>query len=207
MATPTFFYFDLGNVLLRFSHERMCRQMAQVAEVPVEAMREALFSTGLEDQYESGAVDTAEFYERLCAALGRRPPLADLSRAASDIFELNLSIVPIVYALQQAGYRLGLLSNTCPIHWEFYADGRYSLVPAAFEVRALSYELGALKPQPAIFERAAELAGVAPAEIFFTDDTPGHVAGAQAVGFDAVPYTTTAELARQLRQRGVAMNY
>ena len=29
-----FLYFDLGNVLLHFSHERACRQMAAVASTP-----------------------------------------------------------------------------------------------------------------------------------------------------------------------------
>jgi putative hydrolase of the HAD superfamily len=202
-----FLYFDLGNVLLRFSHERMCRQMAEVAGVDDETMRAALFDSGLELAYESGAIDTAEFYDRLCEALGRRPPLAELSQAASDIFELNVSIVPVITALRQAGYRLGLLSNTCAIHWEFYADGRYSLIPDAFETLALSYELHALKPQAEIYERAAELAGVAPREIFFTDDVPGHVAAAQAAGFDAAPYTTTPDLVHDLRARGVKLNY
>lgn len=204
---PQFFYFDLGNVLLRFSHERMCRQMAEVAGVDVEAMRGALFDSGLEPAYESGAIGTAEFYERLCETLGRRPPLAELSRAASDIFEVNLSIVPLVAALRAGGYRLGLLSNTCPLHWEFCADGRYWLIPGAFDVAALSYELRALKPQAEIYRRAAELAGLTPSEIFFTDDMPGHVAAAQAVGFDAVGYRETAELARELRARGVTFNY
>lgn len=207
MTTPAFFYFDLGNVLLRFSHERMCRQMSEVAEVPIETMREALFGGGLELEYEAGSIGTQEFYERLCDALGRRPPLERLSRAASDIFEPNLSILPVVTALRQAGYRLGVLSNTCPLHWAFCADGRFSLLADAFETRALSYELRALKPQREIYERAAALAGVAPAEIFFTDDIPGHVAGAREAGFDAVPYTATADLVAALRERGVALNY
>ena len=49
------------------------------------------------------------------------------------------------------------------------------------------------------------MAGVAPEKIFFTDDTPGHVAGAQSVGFDAVLYTTTAQLVEDLRARGITL--
>ena len=30
---PQFLYFDMGNVLLRFSHERMAEQMARVAGI------------------------------------------------------------------------------------------------------------------------------------------------------------------------------
>ena len=44
-------------------------------------------------------------------------------------------------------------------------------------------------------------------EIFFTDDLPGHVAGAQAVGFDAVQFTSASQLVADLRARGVRMDY
>ncbi len=61
--------------------------------------------------------------------------------------------------------------------------------------------------RPAIFRKAAELAGCQPEEIFYTDDIPGHVAGARSVGLDAVVYTTTAELVVELRERRVDFNY
>jgi putative hydrolase of the HAD superfamily len=76
-----------------------------------------------------------------------------------------------------------------------------------FEVHALSYRIGAAKPEPAIFAAAAELAGVAPQEVFFTDDLPRHVAGARAAGFDAVQYTSTPQLVAELRARGARFNY
>jgi FMN phosphatase YigB (HAD superfamily) len=58
-----------------------------------------------------------------------------------------------------------------------------------------------------VFAGAAELAGVAPGEIFFVDDTAGHVAAARSAGFDAVQYTTTQALAADLRSRGLEFNY
>ena len=76
-----------------------------------------------------------------------------------------------------------------------------------FDVYALSYELGACKPSPRIFERAAELTGLEPGDIFFVDDVAGHVAGARSAGFDAVQYTTTARLVADLHERGVEFNY
>ncbi len=106
-----------------------------------------------------------------------------------------------------AGYRLGILSNTCPGHWSYCYGGRYSLLNKGFEVYALSYELGACKPSPKIFRAAAELAGLPPGEIFFVDDIPGHVAGAREAGLDAVQYTTTPRLVADLRARGIEFNY
>ena len=109
--------------------------------------------------------------------------------------------------LAAAGHRLGLLSNTCDVHWNYLAHGRYSMIPEIFHVVALSNRIGAVKPEPKIYQAAAELAGVAPSEIFFTDDMPGHVAAARTAGFDAVQYTTTPAIVAELRKRGVRINY
>jgi putative hydrolase of the HAD superfamily len=204
---PKFLYFDLGNVLLYFSHARMCQQMAEVAGVEPELVRHVLFDAGLEIAYERGEVSTDEFYERFCRAIGRRPDFAALALAANDIFEVNVGMKAIIAGLRGAGYRLGLLSNTNEMHFNYFADGRYAQIPEAFEQLALSFRIHAIKPEPAIYQAAAQLAGVAPGDIFFTDDVVGNVEGARDVGFDAVQYTSTAQLVIDLHLRGVEFNY
>ncbi len=206
MGAPSFFYFDLGNVLVLFSVERMCRQMAEVAGTGPERVHQLVFDSGLQRQFELGQIGEAEFYDRFCQGLGRCVDRQALVAAACDIFTLNVTVVPVLAGLCQAGYRLGILSNTCPAHWE-HCRRRFRLLEEMFSVHALSYRLGAMKPDAAIFRAAAELAHTAPEDIFYTDDVAGHVAGARAVGFDAVPYTDTPSLAAELRRRGVRFNY
>ena len=201
-----FLYFDLGMVLVTFSVERMCRQMGQVAAIDPGRVREILFSGDLQRDYEAGRISTSDFYEAFCRDSGTRPDASALVAAAAEIFELNVSMLPVVAGLRAAGYRLGILSNTCAAHWEFCLR-RYAIVGETFAVYATSYQLGVCKPDAAIFRRAAELAGAAPGEIFFTDDIARHVAGARAAGWDAVQYTSTPELAAELRQRGIRFNY
>jgi FMN phosphatase YigB (HAD superfamily) len=99
-----------------------------------------------------------------------------------------------------------LLSNTCAAHYEFFASGRYRLIPDAFEVVVTSFDAGCMKPDRRIYEIAAEKAGVSPEEIFFADDMPANVEGAKAAGIDAVLYTDTPKLLKDLRQRGVRFN-
>jgi HAD superfamily hydrolase (TIGR01549 family) len=111
-----------------------------------------------------------------------------------------------VAQLRSAGYRLGILSNTCPAHWEFVA-GRYELLRAYFEPCVLSYEVGVMKPDPAIYQAAAGRAGVPGERIFYCDDHLENVEGARRCGWDAEPFTGHVRLADQLRQRGVAFNY
>ncbi|HZZ73990.1 MAG TPA: HAD-IA family hydrolase [Pirellulales bacterium] len=204
---PKFIYFDLGNVILHFSHERMCRQMAEVARVSYEAMHAALFDLKIKEQAEAGVLNPTEYYEALCRAVGTRPDRTALERACNDIFQLNAPIVPLIVALETTGHRIGILSNICENHWRWVSDNRFGVLPGAFDTFALSFELGAAKPSAQIFRRAAELAGVAPEEVLFTDDMPGHVAAAMAAGFDAVPFTTPAALAAAMRKRGIRPNY
>lgn len=206
MGAPAFLYFDLGNVLVLYTVERMCRQMAEVAGTNPVRIHQLVFDSGLQRQFELGQISETEFYEQFCEALGRSVDRQALSLAACDIFTLNLTIVPVLAGLFQAGYRLGILSNTCQAHWE-HCRRRFWLLEEMFAVQALSYRLGAMKPDPAIFLAAARLAETEPERIFYTDDLAGHIAGAQAAGFDAVLYSDTPALVAELRRRGLRFNY
>jgi glucose-1-phosphatase len=203
---PKFLYFDLGKVLVDFSVERMLRQVGAVAGIEPEAVRAAVFGDGLMRQHETGRLSSREFYEAFCAATGTRPDYDALAAAAAEIFTLNLPVLPLAAHLRQAGHRLGILSNTCETHWE-YCRRQYRIVAEGFSVHALSYRIGAMKPEAAMFHAAAELAGCRPEEIFFVDDLAEHVVGARAVGFDAAQFTSAAALVAELRGRKIEFNY
>ncbi len=201
-----FIYFDLGRVIINFDNDRMCQQMAAVSGVPCERVREILFTTGLQRQFELGEITPDEFYDRYCHLLGRKVDRDALTLAANDIFWLNLPMLPVVAQLQAAGWPLGILSNTCSPHFE-WCRSHYAILQKGFRCYALSCDLHALKPDHAIYERAARLAGVAPEKIFFTDDISAHTEAARAFGFDAVPFQSARQLVKELRDRGIRFNY
>ncbi len=200
-----FFYFDLGNVLLHFDHGLACRQMAELAGLAPDVVRRVVFDEGVQWRYERGEISCQEFHAHFCHATRTSPDFAAFQYAASAIFEVNFSVAPVVVGLASAGQRLGVLSNTCAAHWN-YCIPRYAAL-RFFDVFALSYEIGAMKPDEKTYRAAAELAGVAPDEIFFTDDRPENIEAALRAGFDAVPFTTARRLANELHQRRVAFNY
>lgn len=207
MRTPEFFYFDLGKVLLEFDHARMLRQMAEVAGVPVDILRTALMPSGDpaagDSQYllEAGSLSEEDYYAGLCERLGSTPARPDLDLAASDIFAPMEDSLRLVDRLRAAGRRLGLLSNTNPIHWRFFTDGRYPWLNESFEVLLGSFHVGAMKPDPAIYAAAVERAAAPAERVFFVDDKPENVEGAIAMGLDAVVFTGAADLERQLSLR------
>jgi glucose-1-phosphatase len=203
---PRFFYFDLGKVLVQFDIDQMLRQIAAVSGVPPDRLRAVFFNDGLMRQYETGRQTSREFYEAFCKAIGARPDFDALAWAASDIFTVNSPVLPLAAHLREAGYPMGVLSNTCELHWKYCVD-HFRIVAEDFHPHVLSCRVHAMKPDAAIFQTAADLAGFRPEEIFFVDDLAENVAGARAAGFDAVQFTSAAQLANDLRQRGVRFNY
>jgi putative hydrolase of the HAD superfamily len=204
MASPSFLYFDLGNVLLKFSHQRAAEQMGSVTGIAAERAFEIVFTEGLHWEIERGEITPRQFYERYCAAAGAWPDYAELEQAGSDIFEPNAETLLVIESLHAAGHPLGVFSNTSEPHWRF-VTGRYAFLHERFDKHALSFELGSMKPDPAIYRAAAKLAETAPADIFFTDDRPENVHAARAADYDAVLFTTAARLVADLNERGIAV--
>ena len=203
MRRPQFIYFDLGNVLLHFDHPRSARQMAEVAGASFEQVWEAVFAGDTQARYERGDIACDQFHAEFSQRTNTTSDLAALKYAAAAIFTPNEPVMELVRHLHGAGVSLGILSNTCAAHWEYCLDGRYPVLNDCFTHYALSFELKSMKPDAAIYERAAALAGVAPEMIFFIDDRPDNVAGALAAGYDAVVYESPEQLHGALQQRGV----
>jgi putative hydrolase of the HAD superfamily len=204
--TPSFLYFDLGNVLLSFSHERMCRQMAEAAGASQELVREALFGTAetpsVQWRFERGDLNALAVYEHFCERVGARPDMDRLFAAGCDIFDEIPASVALVQRLAEAGHRLGIMSNTNSIDWSFVTS-RFRFLDRLFAHFVLSFQVRAMKPERAIYEHAVRLAGAPAGEVFFADDRQENVVGALAVGLDAVLFTSPEQLADELARRGL----
>ena len=195
------FLFDLGNVLVRFSHERMCAQMGAVCGQSPQAMRTLRMESGLQWEFERGLLSEAQFHERIERAVGRSVDFDRLVHAGADIFELTEEMVPVIDALRSRGHRLVLLSNTSVSHFEFVR--RSFSVLDRFDDFVLSYQVGALKPQKEIFEAALDAIQCPPARCFYTDDIAEYVAAGRTHGLQADVFTTAEQLVEQLSARGV----
>ena len=62
-----------------------------------------------------------------------------------------------------------------------------------------------LKPDPAIYRLCLTRNGLDAADCVFVDDNADNVAGAAAVGIDAIRFTDAAALAAELGRRGLAL--
>jgi putative hydrolase of the HAD superfamily len=196
-------FFDIGNVLLYFSHERMCRQLAEASGAAVDAVRREVFENGFATRYDRGEASTADLVKLLEAAAGRRVDPALVRRAATEIFSVNPGVASVVESLAERGTVLGVLSNTCEVHSAFVVE-RFDVF-RHLPLRVFSHQVGAVKPEPRIFRAAHEAARCAPEECFFTDDRAEFVAAARRAGLDAETFRGAAYLRRQLARRGVVI--
>ncbi|MCB1108600.1 MAG: hypothetical protein KDK44_02995, partial [Chlamydiia bacterium] len=58
-------FFDLGGVLIDFSHEKMCGQLAKVAGIPEETIQKIFFEDKIQDLYEKGLIDSQYLHFKL----------------------------------------------------------------------------------------------------------------------------------------------
>jgi len=205
LVRPEFVYLDMGNVIVSFDRDRAFQQMAAVCGGDPEAIRDVVMAGGLHDASERGTIDWLEFHAEFSRRTGTTSDPKALAHAASDMFTLKIDMLPVIAGLERTGCGLGILSNTCSPHWEHLLAERYSVLPGHFREIVLSHEVGAVKPEPAIYQLAAQRAGVPPERIFFCDDIPSHVDAARLAGWQAEVFTSASSLIDALDRRGLKL--
>lgn len=80
-------------------------------------------------------------------------------------------------------YKLGVISDTWPSVEPMLAEMR---IRKYFDCVTYSFELGAFKPSPVLYQDAVEKMGLPPENTLFVDDRPGNVLGARKLGIQPV---------------------
>lgn len=93
----------------------------------------------------------------------------------------------LAHDLQAAGHRIGVLSNAPDDLRERFLNNLP--VEVDWDAIVVSGEIGMRKPDPGIFQHAAEEIGVPPEHCFFIDDLEENVLGAQRTGMSGYHFT------------------
>jgi FMN phosphatase YigB (HAD superfamily) len=198
--------FDLGKVLIDFSAEKACLQIAAIAKQDPLAVSDFLFDQGHELRFEGGLINFAELHQLFENRFKVTITASELMNAASDIFTPITENLLLVESLSQKYRRqipMVLLSNTNVIHWR-HIEQRWN--PSRwFDHLILSFEVKALKPHEPIYRKVKTLTGLPLEHCFFVDDVPANVDGARRAGLDAELYTDTENLRVSLLKRGFSV--
>ncbi len=203
---PAFIFFDLGRVIVDFDHALGWKKVAAITGLTEAEVGQFFTADDRPKRTETGQLAWELLHADFIREMAVEIDADMLARAAGDIFTLRTEMLPVIAAVERAGVPIGILSNTCDIHWQHLLRCRYGILPGGIGPLVLSYEVGAMKPQRRIYDVATAVAGVSAERIFFCDDIPAHVEAARAVGWDAEVFTGARQLVRQLADRGVPLS-
>jgi putative hydrolase of the HAD superfamily len=193
------FLFDVGGVLIIWRDEWAFRSIGRRLKVPYPLVEQTFLP--LRERLQLGEIGLKEFWEEF-AAMVKIPVPGDWStlwgQELSRRGRGNAAVRDIVRRLREKGHRTGVFSNTDASHVKIFKEKNW--LPG-FERWILSYQLGATKPNPLVFQRAEKALGLAGKDIVLIDDRRSNVEGALSQGWDALLYRNAPDLTGQLKRR------
>jgi glucose-1-phosphatase len=204
--------FDLGGVLVRLSKSWLdaaeragvlqpdsaetAKAAAVIDDETVRAERWQIVQA-----YQAGFLSCEQYYKGLSDVMRGYSPSDVRKIHAAWILGHYPGADALIEQLEQLpNLRTACLSNTNHAHWQQLTQpgGEYPGV-LRLHTRLASHELGLNKPDPRIYERAAELLGQPPEQILFFDDLPDNVAAAREAGWHCEQIDPEADPPAQMR--------
>jgi glucose-1-phosphatase len=190
--------FDLDGVLADYDRDTRVNTLARHLGRRAEAVRAAIYASGIEDAADAGLLDAPAYLAALGHELGctvDAEAWVDARRAATEV---RLPVLSLASTLRAHGIVVAVLSNNGALMEERWSAIAPALFPL-FDGRAFcSARLGAAKPSPASYLRCLQALAMPPAATLFVDDNAANVAGACAAGLAGHRFVGIAPLRRAL---------
>ena len=197
--------FDMDGVLADLDRARRLELLAEMTGRTPAFLKAAIWDSDFEPGAERGSCATgdeylAEWNWRTKCQLTR----AQWVRARREAMTVRPETLRIAEAAR-SHCGIAMLTNNGPLLYEALSE----ILPDVFRIfgsRAhASFQFGAAKPEPQVFERLARRYGVDPARAVVVDDDPAYVAGARAAGLRGIDYSGPPELRRRLLALGLRL--
>ncbi|MDR0533823.1 MAG: HAD family phosphatase [Verrucomicrobiales bacterium] len=190
-------FFDLGKVLVDFDFNIAFDRVAQRSPLDLEHLKSKAYSEyPLIDDYESGRIDTAQFFSAMKEQFQFDGSIGELELIWCDVFTPLEQNIHYVRSLAKH-YPLGMISNTSDAHIRFL-EARYDFF-GLFQKRIYSYQVGHMKPNAEIYRIALEEMGGVKEESLFVDDLEANIMGASKLGWQTIHLRPDVDLRLALR--------
>lgn len=184
--------FDFGNVLCEVDRMAFSSEVAKYCPHAPEEIDRMLWGGDLEHSLETGALDTASYFQ----AISRRLDLSGDYTFDHFCRDFKKIIVPhpqgekALVEAKRLGARCFVLSNTSFLHaTTIFGNEILASVP---ELHILSYKVGMMKPDTRIWRVLLDYARLKPGDCLFIDDVPAYCAAAESLGIRAFCYDKSA---------------
>ncbi len=192
---------DLGKVILWFDNKIFLRKIAAYCSLPDEKIKDIVHRRAeIVELFDTGRITPQEFYSRATAELDASVNYEDFFAAYRDVFSLNPPVIEL-YKKLKGKYRLILLSNTDVVRFSFIKEKFPEIL--IFDAHVLSFEVGAMKPDPKIYRKALERAEAEASDCLFIDDMEENIKGAADLGLKTILYKPGTDLEKALRALGL----
>ena len=182
--------FDFGGVLFDLDYDGAIVTFKELGLADAEQRLDRFHQRGIFEDLESGHSDRSTFRRELSLLLTPPRPITDeevqrawLGYVGAPIDERKLDYLD---DLRRRGYRTFLLSNTNTYVQQWAESPQFSRagrpLGSYLEKCYCSFEVGIMKPDPAIFRYMLDDAGIRPEETLFLDDSPANIAAAAQLG-------------------------
>ena len=183
--------FDFGAVVINIDIPNAYRSFARLSGMTPEAVRDLFEKQGAYADFECGKMSNEGFHKLLRQELGISSSDEDLDEAWNSML-LDVPVKRVEKLMElKTRYNIFLLSNTNAIHVKkmkelFWKNFGIEDFTKLFHKKYLSYEIGLLKPDPAIYEYVLNNAGLKKEETIFLDDNADNVKSALSIGLPTV---------------------
>ena len=192
------FIFDLGKVIVPYDHDRGLQLLEEHCGIGKDDLRRRIYASEELNLYQTGKISSQEFYADLKRILGLKMDFEEFARVWNHTFTLTPILEESFIEDLSENFRLLILSDTNPLHFEFIRE--HFPVLRHFDDFILSYEVGFQKPSAEIFRIAVERAGCSAEECLFTDDIGRNCEAAKKIGINAVQFISPEKFLEDISQ-------
>jgi len=197
--------FDYGNVISLTQDPKVMDELAGRVGVEREKFASALWS--LRGDYDLGIISAKEYFKTVLSSLAvfmDEKSIEEIIEIDTNSWKnINTETEALMKEIKAAGYLLGILSN---VPHEFLAWAKKNLpVFSLPHVGLYSCEVNLVKPDEAIYKKLLSMLGVEAPELVFFDDNAENIAGAKALGVEAILWKDVESARRELISLGVKL--
>lgn len=196
----THIVFDLAGVVFHWRPQVLVEAVFPQLEEQ-RLVKDELFRHSDWLELDRGALGIEAASERAARRTGLNSDrFATLLRRIPDHLELNDQTLALLGRLGTAGHRLYCLSNMHS-HTAGVLDEKYDFW-AIFEGIIFSCRVGAIKPEPRIYEMLLERFSLDPIQTVFIDDMPENLDAAARFGIEVIHFQSAEQCAQELAALG-----
>jgi 2-haloacid dehalogenase len=155
-------------------------------------------------RFERGELTTAQFYDEVRRKTGFTGTLAEFSEFFADVFTPSADMVQLQAQLQVQGFPTYIFSNTNELAVHHIRQSFPFF--ARFNGYVLSYEHGAMKPEPRLYEVMETMTGQTGPAILYLDDILENVESGQQRGWQTIHHQSPDKTRRTLQEMGLGLN-